>query len=118
MTTSTQEEPLKKWLDKNAPDRIRTVWKSVSVERFMHVAFQAIYVNPELQKCSGFSVLNALVKCAQHNLEPDGRMAYLVPFAQNDKSGKFDPLQLRLYPRLHGHGADLPAHRPDWRHPV
>ena len=80
-------QDLKEFLNKNLPTKLVDVWKGVSVDRFMHVAYQCMQ-NPDLQKCSPFSLMNAMVKCAQVNLEPDGRMAYLVPFAKKEKSGK------------------------------
>jgi len=54
--------------------------RTMSPERFVRIAFQAIHRNPELLKCSQESFFNCLLSLGTMGLEPDGRRAHLIPF--------------------------------------
>jgi len=52
----------------------------ITPEKFQRVALTALNQNSYIANCNPQSVMNALVKCAQDGLLPDGREAALVPF--------------------------------------
>jgi recombination protein RecT len=56
--------------------------RTMSPERFVRIAFQAIHRTPELLKCSQESFFNCLLQLGAMGLEPDGRRAHLIPFGQ------------------------------------
>ncbi len=60
--------------------------ESVSIERFTRTALTAVQTNPELIDTDHATLYNAVVKCAQDGLLPDGREAAFVVF--NDKKAK------------------------------
>ena len=59
---------------------------NVSIERFTRTALTAVQTNPELIDTDHATLYNAVVKCAQDGLLPDGREAAFVVF--NDKKAK------------------------------
>ncbi len=54
--------------------------KHLTPQRLSRIAVTAIMKNPDLLKCSVPSIMNSLMICAQAGLEPDGRMAHLIPY--------------------------------------
>jgi len=59
--------------------------KHVTPERMVRIAVTAVMRKPELQQACDHpvgraSLLNALMICSQAGLEPDGRLAHLIPF--------------------------------------
>jgi recombination protein RecT len=79
--TDKKDKTLKEFLEANLPAKIEQVLpKHLNLERFMRIAFAALVRNPELQKCTPFSVMECLIRCSEVGLEPDGRFVYLVPF--------------------------------------
>jgi recombination protein RecT len=58
--------------------------RTMSPERFVRIAFQAIHRNPDLLKCSQESFFNCLLSLGAMGLEPDGRRAHLIPFNTKD----------------------------------
>lgn len=59
--------------------------KHVTPDRLVRVAMTAVMGKPELaQACASevgkASLLDALMRCSQAGLEPDGRLAHLIPF--------------------------------------
>jgi len=54
--------------------------KHVTPERMTRIAITAVMKNPDLMRCTPESVLNCLMLCSQAGLEPDGRLAHLIPF--------------------------------------
>jgi recombination protein RecT len=56
--------------------------RTMSPERFVRIAFQAIHRNPDLLKCSQESFFNCLLSLGAMGLEPDGRRAHLIPFKE------------------------------------
>lgn len=52
----------------------------ITPERFARVALTTINRVPGLAKCSQTSVFEALLTCSQLGLEPDGRLAHLIPY--------------------------------------
>lgn len=55
----------------------------VTLERFTQAAVTAIRTKPEILECEKQSLYNAILRCAQDGLEPDGRQAALVSFNTN-----------------------------------
>jgi recombination protein RecT len=56
--------------------------KHVTPERMTRVALTALLKTPALLECSQESLLNALLVCSQAGLEPDGRLAHLIPYGK------------------------------------
>lgn len=54
--------------------------KHCTPERMARVAVTALMKNPTLLDCTPASVLNCLMICSQAGLEPDGRLAHLIPY--------------------------------------
>lgn len=51
-------------------------------ERFMRFALLAVNKVPKLQDCDQNSVIAAMMDCASMGIEPDGRLAHLIPFGK------------------------------------
>jgi len=56
--------------------------KHLTPDRMARVALTTILKTPKLGECDPASVLQALMTCSQHGIEPDGRRAYLIPFGK------------------------------------
>jgi recombination protein RecT len=54
--------------------------KHLTPERMTRVALTAFLKTPKLMECSPESLTNALLVCSQAGLEPDGRLAHLIPY--------------------------------------
>lgn len=54
--------------------------KHCTPERMARVALTAIMKTPALLNCTPASVMNSLMLCSQAGLEPDGRLAHLIPY--------------------------------------
>lgn len=54
--------------------------KHLTPERMTRVALTAFLKTPKLLECSPESLTNALLICSQAGLEPDGRLAHLIPY--------------------------------------
>lgn len=54
--------------------------KHLTPERMTRVALTAFLKTPKLLECSTESLTNALLVCSQAGLEPDGRLAHLIPY--------------------------------------
>lgn len=54
--------------------------KHLTAERMTRVALTATLRNPALLECRPESLMNALLVCSQAGLEPDGRLAHLIPY--------------------------------------
>jgi len=57
----------------------------IPVARFNRVVMTAVQGNPKLLRCDRQSLFNALMKCAQDGLLPDGREAAIVPYGVNEE---------------------------------
>lgn len=57
----------------------------ITAERLLRVAMTASLKNPQLLQCPAESIMQAIMTCAQAGLEPDGRLAHLIPY--NTKEG-------------------------------
>lgn len=55
--------------------------KYLTPERILRIA-RSVALDAKFTKCSPQSFLLALIKCAQAGLEPDGRVAHLIPYGQ------------------------------------
>jgi recombination protein RecT len=73
---------LKKWLESEQFKSAIALAlpKHMTADRFMRVAITCTLKVPKLGNCSQESVLNCLLTLSQLGLEPDGRLAHLVPF--------------------------------------
>lgn len=60
--------------------------KHLTPDRFIRVAVTAMMRTPKLKECDQPSFFNALLTLSQLGLEPDGRLAHLIPF-ENKKRG-------------------------------
>jgi recombination protein RecT len=75
-------DTMKAYLEKQLPSRIAEILPAhLKPDRFMRVAYAALVRTPKLQECTKLSVVDCLVRLSQVGLEPDGRMAHLIPFA-------------------------------------
>jgi recombination protein RecT len=57
----------------------------IPAARFARVAMTALQNNPKLLRCDRQSLFNALMRCAQDGLLPDGREAAVVPYGADDE---------------------------------
>jgi recombination protein RecT len=68
--------------------------KHVTAERMLRIALTSVMRKPELMAAATHpagkaSLLNAIMLCSQAGLEPDGRLAHLIPF-YNSKAGCYE----------------------------
>ncbi len=61
---------------------IKVLPKHITAERFARIAWTAVVRNPDLAHCDRNSLATAIILCAQAGLEPDGRLAHLIPFGK------------------------------------
>lgn len=61
----------------------------MKAERMVRAAMTAMLRTPDLAKCDQTSFMQAMLVLSQLGLEPDGRMAHLIPF-NNNKAGRVD----------------------------
>lgn len=68
----------------NSPKMIQEIAKvlpkHLTPDRMTRVALTATMKNPALLNCTPESLTNALLTCSQAGLEPDGRLAHLIPY--------------------------------------
>jgi len=55
--------------------------KHLKPDRFIRIAITAINKNPKLLQCTKASLISCLMDLSQLGLEPDGRKAHLIPYA-------------------------------------
>ncbi len=60
--------------------------KHLTPERMTRVALTAAMRNPLLMQCTPESLSDSLLRCSQAGLEPDGRLAHLIPYWNSKKS--------------------------------
>lgn len=85
--TRKNDSTMREYLERHLPDRIAQILPAhLKPDRFMRVAYAALVRTPKLQECTKMSVVDCLVRLSQVGLEPDGRMAHLIPF-KDTKSG-------------------------------
>lgn len=67
-------------------DAVQQVLPShVTSDRMVRVAINAMNRVPELANCDHASFFSAMMTLSQYGLEPDGRLAHLIPFKNNKK---------------------------------
>ena len=66
--------------DKTRLEIAKVLPKHLTPERMTRVALTATMRNPLLLNCNPSSLVNALLLCSQAGLEPDGRLAHLIPY--------------------------------------
>ncbi len=65
--------------------------KQMTAERFFRLAIAARRKTPDLAKCVPESVINCLTDLSAMGLEPDGRMAHLIPYKRKKQiNGKWE----------------------------
>jgi recombination protein RecT len=91
------------WLQSKQASFAMILPRHMTAERFMKITLSAVISNPALGKADPISMMDAVRKCAQYGLEPDGRHAALVPFRNGGKSrdGK-DVFDVVFMPMVHG----------------
>lgn len=71
-------------------DQIATALpKHMTADRMVRAAMTAMLRTPDLARCDQTSFMSAMLQLSQVGLEPDGRMAHLIPF-NNNKAGRVD----------------------------
>ena len=77
-------------LSQNIQAQIATALpKHLTVDRFARVALTAMLKTPKLMQCDTSSFMQCILALAQMGLEPDGRLAHLIPF-ENRKENRVD----------------------------
>lgn len=76
-------------IENNTPALVQKIGavlpKHIDPERIISIARNEVIQNPELNKCSPQSFLNAVVRCASLGLESGlTQQAYLIPFGKGD----------------------------------
>jgi recombination protein RecT len=66
--------------EKTRAEIAKVLPKHLTPERMTRVALTATMRNPKLLECTPASLMNALLTCSQAGLEPDGRLAHLIPY--------------------------------------
>jgi len=56
--------------------------KHLTPDRMARVALTTLLKTPKLGECDPASVMQALMTCSQHGIEPDGRRAHLIPYGK------------------------------------
>jgi recombination protein RecT len=64
----------------NLAEMQKVLPKHLTPERMVRVALTAFLKTPKLIECSRESLTQALMTCSQAGLEPDGRLAHLIPY--------------------------------------
>lgn len=86
--TTPPKKTLKDWL---SSDQLKlqiaaALPKHITPDRQLRVIMTAMNRTPKLWECEHSSLLQALIRCSEFGLEPDGRRAHLIPFRNNKKS--------------------------------
>ena len=88
MSTELKEQPVKTQLtirqhlmsDGLKAQIAAALPKHMSADRMARVALTTINKTPKLAQCTQESFFSALMTCSQLGLEPDGRLAHLIPY--------------------------------------
>lgn len=84
---------------------------SVTLDRFTRTTLTAIQQNPEVVTADRQSLYNAVIRCAQDGLLPDGREAALVVFTvKGEKKCQYLPMVFGLRKKAADHGFSLAAY--------
>lgn len=62
----------------------------IKPERFVRIALTQITKNPKLLECTPETFFRCLLDLSAYGLEPDGRMAHLIPRKNNKNGGKME----------------------------
>lgn len=69
-------------IEKIKPELAKSLPAHISPDKFVRTAITVLRNNPDLQKCSGVSILSSLGKAAADGLMPDNREAAIVKFGE------------------------------------
>src|SRR5262245_37255569 len=72
-------------LEERAAEFARALPSFVSPEQYSRAALTAVAMNPKLLNVDRRSLLNALMRCAQDGLLPDGRQAVMVIYKDRER---------------------------------
>ena len=91
---TTGQKPIATLRDLLKTDRVRdeiatALPKHMTSDRMIRAAMTAMLKTPELANCDRTSFMQAMLTLSQLGLEPDGRMAHLIPF-KNNKAQRID----------------------------
>ncbi|HUD73755.1 MAG TPA: recombinase RecT [Terracidiphilus sp.] len=78
----TGRKDIKEWLSSPAmlAEIAKVLPKHITGERMLRVMLTCFLRTPKLAECSRESLTQALMTCSQAGLEPDGRLAHLIPY--------------------------------------
>ena len=57
--------------------------KHMTPDRFVRVALTALTRVPKLAQCTEASLIKCMLTCSELGLEPDGRLAHLIPYGKD-----------------------------------
>ena len=79
---TTNRKDIKEWLSSPAmlSEIAKVLPKHITGERMLRVMLTCFLKTPKLAECSRESLTQALMTCSQAGLEPDGRLAHLIPY--------------------------------------
>jgi recombination protein RecT len=81
---SNSRKDIKDWLQSPAmlAEIGKVLPKHITGERMLRVMLTCFLRSPTLAQCSRESLTQALMTCSQAGLEPDGRLAHLIPYGK------------------------------------
>lgn len=84
MSTQLSKQTTREWLqsEKLKSQIGQALPKGKEVDRFMRCLYTAVQKVPKLQACSQESLFSTMIASAQLGIEPDGRLAHLIPYGQ------------------------------------
>jgi recombination protein RecT len=88
-TPEQAKEEVSKLLDVIMPNFAKTLPKQMDSNRFMQIFHNNVLKNPKIAQCSPTSIIMAVLTAAQVGLEPDGKLACLIPY-ENKFTGKLE----------------------------
>lgn len=90
-TKQPQENTLRSQIESEgfAAQIAKVLPSHLTPERMVRVAVTAMLKTPKLMQCTQTSFFNCMLTCSQFGIEPDGRLAHLIPF-ENRKAGTTD----------------------------
>lgn len=91
---TTEQKPIATLRDLLQTERVKqeiatALPKHMTPDRMIRAAMTAMLKTPELANCDRTSFMQAMLTLSQLGLEPDGRMAHLIPF-RNNKAQRVD----------------------------
>lgn len=85
--SSGEQKTMDQWLQTYAADFEAALPQYVDPERFMRLTLNTLRWEPELRNCDPFSVIGAMMQCAQLGLEPSGPLDHVYMSPRNVNVG-------------------------------